>query len=193
MNFIAESKRQIGLDAQNSIKQIRQWQRRTCAMFDMIRQHVVSNLQDDRRHHSYESIEKLTVNGVKKASKPAPPPPPPSRATLDKSSVKKSSVAAKKSSVIVNKASVMAKKPVALKKSVNKAAPTPIVPAKKSSTASIKRNVEKKPPKQSAASAAKRCRLDSLPDLSAECSRQQSPENTPVRSEPVCPSMPGMH
>lgn len=184
LTFIAESKRQIALDARNSIKQVEQWERQTCAMFDMIQQHIVHNLQDDRRHR-HESIEKSTVNGVKKASEPP--------ATVRKSTVTKSSVAAKKlSAKIVKKTATTAKKPIVAKTSVKKAAPAPIVPAKKRSTVSIKRNVEK-PPRKSADFAAERSHLDGLPDLSSECSRQLSPENTPTRSEhSACPSMPGM-
>lgn len=180
IKFITESKRQTMLDAQNAREKIEQWQRQTCAMFDMLQQHIVQNLQD-------ESHVKSIVNGVKQPSKQP--------AIVNKSSVKTPSASvANKLSAIVKKATVTVKKPIKtfMKKAAATApplAPAPIVTEKKGSTTSIKRNAVKSS-KQKADSPAKR-HVNSLPNLDAECTREQTPEKMPVVSDRMaCPSMP---
>lgn len=155
-------------------------QRQTCAMFDMVLQQIVHNLQDDR-HES-----KKAVKNVKKTLK---------KATVNKSSVKKSSVkksiavvkkpsaTPKKSTTIAKKPSVLAKTPSSTaSKTPMKKPSTKIGAAKKSSTSSKKQNVETSAEQT----------LDCLPDLSSETPSEESIEDVSVAESVTCPSMPSM-
>lgn len=191
MNFIAESKRQITLDARDTIKRVEQWQRQSCAMFDMVQQHILHN-HDDR----HESIA-VNNNTNEKPSK---------KVTVNGSSAKKSSTAAKKPPAIAKKTSVIAKKlkkiakkpsmtaKVALAAASNtftKKPSTAIGTAKKtSSTSSIKQKVANS--SKGTAHNSVNQSLDCLPDLSSDSSSDESTENLPVAKEVSCPSMPGM-
>lgn len=183
MNFIAQSKRQILLDARETIKRVEQWQRQTCALMDMVQQHVLHS-HDDR----HESIA-VTNNASEK---------PPKKTIVNGSSAKLPSRAAKKPPSIAKKSSVRSKKlKNVAKKSVvtaKAAAPKPLAKkpsrAKKSSTSSIKQ----KAANSSKATANRSANLISncLPEMTSDSSSEESGENVPIAKEATCPSMPSM-
>lgn len=190
MNFIVESKRQIGLDARDTIKRIEQWHRQSCAMLDMAQQHILQDLRDDHP-------EPTTVNNTKKTSK---------KAALNRSSAKKSSIDVKKSTANAKKASETAKKskkiaqkqsttaktaPAAASKAPKEKPPSATNgTAKKSSSSSAKQNVANSSKKSAHRSADQH--LNCLPDLSSDSSSDDEPtENVPVAKTATCPSMPG--
>lgn len=191
MNFIVESKRQILLNARDTIERVEQWQRQSCAMFDMVQQQILHNNLHDDRH------EPVAVKNKKKTSK---------KSTVNRSSAKKSSIAAKKSTAIAKKASVTAKKPkviakkpsvtaktasaAASKTPVKKPSTKTIGTVKKQSSSSIKRNVKNSPKKTAHSSAVRN--LKCLPDSSSESSSDESTENVPIVEKATCPSMPSM-
>lgn len=192
MNFIAESKRQISLDARDTIKRVEQWQRQSCAMFDMVQQHILHN-HDDR----HESIEAVNNKTNKKPSK---------NAIVSGSNAKKSSTAAKKPPAIAKKSSVrakklkkIAKKPPVTAKAPPAAASKPLVKKPSTSFGSAKKTSSISSIKQKVANSFKRTAngstkqiLNCLPDLSSESSSDESTENLPVTEKATCPSMPSM-
>lgn len=176
MNFIAESKRQIMSDAQDTIKKVEQWQRQTCAMFDMVQQHIVHNLQDDRH-------ESIAVKNVKKTSIKKPTVKKPTAIA------KKPSLPPKKSTTIARKPSVLGKKPPSLASKTSMKKPSTKIGTAKKRSSIIRKVVNSS--KQNAHCSAQQI-LDCLPDLSSDSSSEQSTEDVLVTEKVACPSMPSM-
>lgn len=188
VNFIVESKRQLSLDARDTIKKVEQWQRQSCAMFDMVQQQILQNHDD--RHESMDIA--VNSNAHEKTF---------TKATVSGSSAKKSSTAAKKTPAIAKKPSVRTKKlkKIAKKTSVSaKAAPAAASKAfgKKPSTAAGTANKastssSKQKKANSSKGTAHGLTNQILPDLSSDSSSDESTENSPVSQKSSCPSMPG--
>lgn len=183
VNFIVEAKRQISLSASDTIKNVEQWKRQSCAMFDMV-QHQVLRSHEDR----HESIA-VNNNMDKKMSK---------KATVSGSSAKKSSTAAKKPYVRTKKLKKIAKKPsvtataapAAASKTLVKKPSTAVGTAKKTSTSSIEQKVAN--PSKGTAQGSTNHISDFLPDLSSDSSSDEATENLPAAEKASCPSMPSM-
>lgn len=190
-NFIAESKRQTVSDAQETIRRIEQWQRQTCAIFDMVQQHFVHNLQDGRH-------ESVAVKNVKKTAKKATSNKPP----VKKLSVRKSTAVAKKPSSTPKKSATIAKKPLVSAKAPTTSTVQSKTPMKKpsksigrpkkSSKSSTKQSVKK--PSEGNARGSTEQNLDCLPDLSSDSSSEESVNDVPAAAveKSSCPSMPSM-